>query len=288
MLQPDSMTLEQMRMKRGILLLFHDASGRKGTYSRDLNAEDEEDHVIHGPPGRRQQELKLRHNHVPALRMLLWTPCQVKIGAVGFYDKLSGSFVTLFNAFQPRDTATGILTQAQSLKYVLQGKVGEQIVEEQQSTWQKFLQAIRPTRTFKLNRGEDEAIVVTENATLRYLEDRIGARMWLSMYIDEIVTVYGHACGLRREDMILVTSTLDAPRWAIAVSDRTMAGRLVVTRADAPQVGRPWATMRVDHSTATEPSGAVISDGSGEPSTVLIAGLRMYTPLASLATSILY
>ena len=34
----------------------------------------------------------------------LWTPSNVALGAVGFHEKPSGKFVTLFNSFKPSET----------------------------------------------------------------------------------------------------------------------------------------------------------------------------------------
>ena len=35
----------------------------------------------------------------------LWTPSNVALGAVGFHEKPSGKFVTLFNSFKPSETS---------------------------------------------------------------------------------------------------------------------------------------------------------------------------------------
>lgn len=134
--------------------------------------------------------------------MVMWQPCAVIPGAVGYYDHQFGVFVTLFNAFQPLSTATGILRHAQALRHVLRGLPGAQVVEERESAFMRFFRRICPTRSAMMHSGDDEAIVLTDDSTYRYIEDRAAARMWFSLYIDEIVSVYGYACNLRHEDII--------------------------------------------------------------------------------------
>lgn len=50
----------------------------------------------------------------------LWTPSRVKIAAVGFHERPSGAFVTLFNAFEPLRSSGGKVTMSSLQVY---GKV---------------------------------------------------------------------------------------------------------------------------------------------------------------------
>lgn len=45
---------------------------------------------------------------VRTVRLPLWTPSQVSIGAVGYHDKMrGGEFITLFNSFNPAESSGG-------------------------------------------------------------------------------------------------------------------------------------------------------------------------------------
>ena len=41
------------------------------------------------------------------VKLALWDPCPVELGAVGYLDKRIGRFVTLLNAFDPVTTSNG-------------------------------------------------------------------------------------------------------------------------------------------------------------------------------------
>lgn len=74
-----------------------------------------------------------------------------------------------------------------------------------------------------------------------------------------------------------MTGTLDAPRRAIAVSDANMSGRLCIVPKDVLRAGEAWAIPHVrNQPNAQFAPGSVLSDGSGDVSTVLIAGMRMH------------
>jgi hypothetical protein len=44
-----------------------------------------------------------------AVTLPLWTPMPVSLGAVGYLSKPRGTFVTLFNAFEPHKTSGGVV-----------------------------------------------------------------------------------------------------------------------------------------------------------------------------------
>ena len=45
----------------------------------------------------------------------LWTPSPIALGAVGYYSKMTGEFITLFNSFKPGETSDGMARNIPSL-----------------------------------------------------------------------------------------------------------------------------------------------------------------------------
>lgn len=52
-------------------------------------------------------QLLFSHSHVQIVRLPLWEPSPVELGAVGYLSRPSGSFVTLFNSFNPQKSSAG-------------------------------------------------------------------------------------------------------------------------------------------------------------------------------------
>jgi abelson tyrosine-protein kinase 1 len=82
----------------------------------------------------------------------LWSPAPVALGAVGYLSKPSGTFVTLFNAFDPIKSSGGVVKGMPSVHGFGKVSQGSQR-QEKRSIAQKGLDAISGFLTFK-NKGE--------------------------------------------------------------------------------------------------------------------------------------
>ena len=152
------------------------------------------------------------------MKLPLWQPKHVKLGAVGFLDKLHGSFVTLLNAFEPRATGDGLLRNLPPMSRYGVPSIGHQRLEAarplasaQRTPWSllsslSFLSSRRTTRhTTRLHAHRKEAFLFTEACVYRYLEDIDAPRAWFVRHIDTILEEHGRLHRLQREDIFLST-----------------------------------------------------------------------------------
>src|SRR5277367_5641845 len=79
----------------------------------------------------------------------LWTPSPISLGAVGYFSRPSGAFMTLFNAFNPVRTSVGVVHSMPSVKGYGEVQMGSQRMERR-SIAQKSLDVLSGLLTFKL------------------------------------------------------------------------------------------------------------------------------------------
>ncbi|KAH7104572.1 hypothetical protein BKA62DRAFT_468969 [Auriculariales sp. MPI-PUGE-AT-0066] len=209
----------------------------------------------------RRYRLCLLHEFHPSLKLPLWKPKRVQLGAVGFVDKAKGSFTTLLNAFDPAGTAQGRLCALPPMtQYGPMPTIGEQRCEAPIPTspepvrtgWRvtssfPFLSSRPPMKqhTTRLHARRKEAFLFIEASTYRYFEDLAAPREWFSQHIDVILQEHGRIYRLQREDVFLVIGALDAQDWAAFVSHASNGGllHLNVRHESNRRTGQPWASF---------------------------------------------
>jgi|SRR5882762_774730 hypothetical protein len=78
----------------------------------------------------------------------LWTPSPISIGAVGYLDKPSGKFITLFNSFNPARSSNGGIATLPSLYGYGRINRGEQR-QDKRGAARRGLDALAGFLTFK-------------------------------------------------------------------------------------------------------------------------------------------
>ncbi|EJD55610.1 hypothetical protein AURDEDRAFT_109872 [Auricularia subglabra TFB-10046 SS5] len=207
----------------------------------------------------RRYRLRLLHNYHPSLRLPLWVPTKVQIGAVGYIDKDRGTFVTLFNAYNPWQHAhNGSGRPLPSLRdYGRVPKIATQTRDDRERpagrprAWSflsgmTFLNSQIPHGPkFNLHAGRKEAFLFTELSVYRYMQEVDTAREWFTANIGAIMEAYGAAHKVQREDMCLIIGALDASDWAMFVSHNSPGAvvHLQIKPEAERKPGQPWAAF---------------------------------------------
>ncbi|KAF8547149.1 hypothetical protein OG21DRAFT_959723 [Imleria badia] len=245
-----------------------------------------------------------------SLTLPLWSPTCVELGAVGYLSKPKGEFITLFNAIDPLQSCDERLRHLPSMYGY--GKFEVQKQEEgKRSVAQRGLDAISVFLTFKtrgdrshperiarqyafpLVQGKPTAHLCVEKTVHRYMEPLEAPMTWFKQHVDLILEVYAPRHAIRREDLILVVGTLDAPDWAVFVSDDHVDGRAQFNVFSGREKGEPWGMYTMEpaiNNGNTGPTGRWVDVGQGTfaskvscvtvsghdvaGDTVMLAGLR--------------
>lgn len=247
--------------------------------------------------------LLLNHQFHPSLILPLWQPSpDVQLGAVGYLEKPTGRFVTLFNAFKPvRSSVRQVQTMPSIDGY---GKVTEgnqkqdklNIIQRGMDSVVGFISRnksdgsipIRRRHTFDLRAGHKAAHLYTESTDYRYLDKLDAPKMWFARNIDTILKIFGKEHHLQREDIILVVGALRTPNYGLFVSHSHPDGHAHFNVYASPKQGHPWGTFTTDSEASREggPSydetndsrtrveASKVSTHGGSWDTVLIARLR--------------
>jgi abelson tyrosine-protein kinase 1 len=186
----------------------------------------------------------------------------VSLGAVGYLNKPSGAFVTIFNCFTPEKTAKGVLKTLPSVHGYGQVTTGSQR-QDKRNAAQRGLDAIAGLLTFKstktegaiswvevlvfeyfalncvgrqsvsrrysfpLRTGHKSAYLCTETTMYRYVENLDAPKKWFKSNVDSIVETYGPIHQIQKEDLFLVIGTLSAPDYALFVSHKHPDGQVL-------------------------------------------------------------
>ncbi|KAJ6515780.1 hypothetical protein C8R45DRAFT_811380 [Mycena sanguinolenta] len=248
----------------------------------------------------RRYRILLEHDFHPSLTLPLWNPVSIAIGAVGFLDKSSGIFVTLFNCFYPEKATVGVSGLPSVYGY---GRVttGNQRIDKR-SAAQRGLDAITGLLTFNrssgpvqnvarrysypLRSGHKFATLVTETTVYKYIESLDAPKKWFKSNADAIMHQYGSTHQIQKEDLHLVIGTLDAPDYGLFVSHNHPDGQAHFNVYSSPKSNQPWGTFTTDaepeqggpsyhEPISGNPSSASKVSLNGAPwSTVLVARLR--------------
>jgi hypothetical protein len=252
---------------------------------------------------REKNEMRYRmhvvHDFHPSLTLPLWEPTPVKLGAVGYLSKPSGTFVTLFNSFSPGESSDDEARKLPSLHGYGKVQQGMQRQDKRNAAQRGFdmitgFLTFRNSRnvsrrySFPLHSGRKTAYLCTETTAYRYLETLDVPKRWFSDNVDRILKIFAPSHSITREDLFLVVGTLDTPDHALCVSHRHPDGQLHFDVYAVPRNAQPWGVFSIDtqmspkmggpiylESVNVTPSSAFRISNSGDGwNTVLLARLR--------------
>ncbi|TCD62466.1 hypothetical protein EIP91_006836 [Steccherinum ochraceum] len=203
--------------------------------------------------------------------VLQWSPSFVALGAVGYHNKPTGSFVTLFNSFKPLETSTGVAKDIPSLYGY--GKVcqGSQRLDKRNIA-QRGLDMVQSWITSKktsdgsspasfsrrysspLRTGHKTAHLFTESTVYRYVEDLTTPKTWFKANVDHILALYGKEHAIQKEDLYLVIGTLDAADYALFVSHNHPDGQVNFNVSSSARAGQEWGRF----TTSTDLSASIV------------------------------
>ncbi|KAJ3531793.1 hypothetical protein NMY22_g8005 [Coprinellus aureogranulatus] len=250
--------------------------------------------------------LLLTHHFHPSLVLPLWSPSDVRLGAVGFLSRPKGEFVTLFNAYTPDKSSNKEVKGLPSIHGY--GKVTEGSQKQERTLFQKGLDSvagwmsrsttlknndgsipIRRRYTMDLRAGHKAAHLCTESTEYKYFEKLDAPKKWFAAHIDTIVRIFGREHNLQREDIVFVVGLLRTPNYGLFVSHSHPDGHAHFNVYASPKAGQPWGTFTTDSESLREPGPSYeetndesrpriqeskVSNYGGSWDTVLIARLR--------------
>ncbi|KAH7911476.1 hypothetical protein BJ138DRAFT_1135374 [Hygrophoropsis aurantiaca] len=214
------------------------------------------------------------HKFHSSLKLPLWSPSHVSLGAVGYLSKPKGEFITLFNAMNPPQSSGGKLMDMASLRGYGNFNIERQKPQNKRNAAQRgFLDPLAGLLTFKpkgggssshrqqsvsrrysfpLRAGHKEAHICAETTMYRYVDDVEPAKKWFKHNVNEIIQNYTPEHPIQREDIFVVIGALDAPDYALFVSHSHPEGQAYFNVFSPPKVGRAWGTFTTDSVSSSE------------------------------------
>ncbi|ORX40883.1 hypothetical protein BD324DRAFT_647787 [Kockovaella imperatae] len=204
----------------------------------------------------------LQHDFDDRLTLPLWFPSLVSLGEVGYIRH--GQFVKLLDAHRPPlvthqrqlpplpflDEFSSLHTNGGPVNVRTAAEKGFDLV----SSWTSFIrssgeqtkQAVSRRITFPLRPGMKQAALIVDDGEFEIYDSFAEARAYLVANIDWILTEYGDAHHIAKEDIIMVVGTLKAANFAMLVS--SFAPRTTITfNVHAKfETGKPWGTWAVN------------------------------------------
>ncbi|THH14319.1 hypothetical protein EW146_g5999 [Bondarzewia mesenterica] len=206
----------------------------------------------------RRYRMLLQHDYHTSLTLPLWSPVPIQLGAVGYLARPEGTFVTLFNSFDPANTSDGhakTLPNLYGYGKISQGRQRQDKRNAAQRGYdlvQGFLTkgrdastppSVSRTHSFQLRMGHKVAYLYTETTMYRYVEDLDAPKKWFQGSIDHILELYGREHKISKEDVYLVIGTLDAPDYALFVSHSHPDGQVNFNVYTGARPGEKWGAF---------------------------------------------
>ncbi|TCD62464.1 hypothetical protein EIP91_006834 [Steccherinum ochraceum] len=219
----------------------------------------------------RRYRMLLQHEFHPSLTLPLWSPSFVALGAVGYHNRPTGSFVTLFNSLKPLETSTGVAKDIPSLYGYGKVSQGSQRLDKRNIA-QRGLDMVQSWITSKktsdgsspasfsrrysspLRNGHKTAHLFTESTVYRYVEDLTTPKTWFKANVDHILALYGKEHAIQKEDLYLVIGTLDAADYALFVSHNHPDGQVNFNVSSSARAGQEWGRF----TTSTDLSASIV------------------------------
>ncbi|KAM6492858.1 hypothetical protein JOM56_010992 [Amanita muscaria] len=202
--------------------------------------------------------MHLMHDFHPSLTLPLWEPAQIRLGAVGYLSRPSGSFVTLFDAFSPYRASNEEARKIPSLYGYGKVERGMQRLDKRNAA-QRGLDMItgllkfgNNTRnvarrySYPLRSGHKASYMCVEATVYRYVEKLDAPKRWFADNIGRILKIYAQEHPITREDLFLVVGTLDSVDHALFVSHKHPDAQLHFDVFAVPRNGQPWGKFTID------------------------------------------
>ncbi|KAH7889133.1 hypothetical protein F5I97DRAFT_477011 [Phlebopus sp. FC_14] len=182
---------------------------------------------------------KCNHSH-RSMTLALFSPSHVSLGAVGYYSKASGKFITLFNALSLFKLPSGL--SVPSLDAYGQFRL-------------KYLPHRNKTNQFAvpLAAGETAAYAFAKSSVYTHIDNLVVAAEWLKHHADVIIQECGSDFHITREDLSIVTGTVNALDYALFLSRDHFDGHMSFDVYRDRAAGSPWGEFnmsRLRHSAA--------------------------------------
>ncbi|RPD53287.1 hypothetical protein L226DRAFT_572810 [Lentinus tigrinus ALCF2SS1-7] len=197
----------------------------------------------------RRYRMLLRHPFDQTLRLPLWSPSKVDVGAVGYLHKCGGGgFITLFNAFVPTEGIPSLENAGHRSQCSTRRPSPIQNGSSIRIPW--LSPRVNSGNTVKfegqysaeLNANNRAAYLFTRSTNFRYIDPMNidPVKKWFKANIDKILAIYGHEHNLSKENVYFVFGKLDAQDHALLVSHEHPHGRVDFNVFSATRVGEPW------------------------------------------------
>ncbi|KAH8112737.1 hypothetical protein DFH11DRAFT_1606815 [Phellopilus nigrolimitatus] len=261
-----------------------------GSYGNGPGLELELERVESPPPADEQiaqrknesrYRLHLQHNFHPTLTLPLWAPSPVALGAVGYLSRPSGSFVTLFNAFDPPKSSGGKAdgmsnlygygkvtkgSQRQDRRTIAQRSLDtiQGLLWFRSRTSGDFQQNVSRRVSFPIRARHKSAYLYVETMMYRYVDDLYTPKKWFEANIERILTLYGKEHRLQKEDVYLVIGTLDAPDYGLFVNHNNPDGQVHFNVFAPPRPGQKWGAFSIDTETVAAAGPSYHEDVPGQ------------------------
>ncbi|KAI8992712.1 hypothetical protein BD414DRAFT_412646 [Trametes punicea] len=213
----------------------------------------------------------LTHEFHSSLTLPLWTPSQIPVGAVGYHNKAGGGeFLVLFNATDPTQSSGGFARGIPRLSAFGRASQASER-QDKRPVAQRGLDTVRSlfrgsprgppesryARRYSapLHAGRRSAHLFTESTVYRFIEDLATAKGWFKANVDRILALYGAEHRIVKEDLYLVTGTLEAKEYALFVSHDHPDGQVDFNVFEAPSRGHPWGEFTFSFDRKSTPLG---------------------------------
>ncbi|KAG0700342.1 hypothetical protein DFH29DRAFT_807787 [Suillus ampliporus] len=226
----------------------------------------------------------------------LWYPSPVEVGAVGYVSKPDGEFITLCNAIKvggkkkaEGDVATCMPSLLDYGSTRIQKKRHADSNVAAASTFYLLMTVylvlnicsmhVSHRQSFPLHAGKKTAGVYADYFELRNFSDESipTARRWFKDNINKILQEYAPNHPIQKEDVFLVTGTVNAPDYALFVTDPISSGEAYFNTFSSCKANHPWGAFTVKFDGVESfPGVAFTSKVSFQKTwdTILLARLR--------------
>jgi len=220
----------------------------------------------------RRYRMLLNHDFHPSLTLPLWSPLPIPVGSVGYLHKPQGSFVTIFNAFNPLKSGGANLPSLHGYGTVSVGKQRQ----DKRTAAQRGLDLVAGLfkggnntstsrkYTIPLRAGHKNAYLCTETTLYQYMESLDTSKKWFKANVDAIIEQFGAQHDIQREDLYLVIGTLSAPDYALFVSHSHPDGQAHFNIYLTQRAGQPWGLFTTDTKVPPDVAGPSYDEEIGE------------------------
>ncbi|KAG2124031.1 hypothetical protein DEU56DRAFT_863614 [Suillus clintonianus] len=197
------------------------------------------------------------HGHGGFFSTPLWYPSPVEVGAVGYISKPDGEFITLCNVTEigGKKKAEGDVAKCiPPLRDYGSINVGKTRVRSGSRRLSRMFsfgchhddgENVSRRQQFTLQAGKPTAAVYAESFECRDFSDTTPASRWFKDNIHTILQEYAPNHPIQKEDVFLVTGTVNAHDYALFVADPISSGEAYFNVFASRKANHPWGTFTV-------------------------------------------